>query len=183
MSSLLRIVRTRRGSLDSEPFAQVIWWTCLVDVNALLGGVDRGGGFVQGLINDDYIPGWPDIQRSRSALGVVIHSSVYDLERKAAWTLHKDLVLIEAKVGQLLDKVRSAPKANPDQHTATLRQHWRDQSMHYYDLLRRTWQQGHGSQLVKRLEEGGLHADIMHTLHSVRISNFFSGHELWSAEP
>ncbi|OAL19112.1 hypothetical protein AYO22_10060 [Fonsecaea multimorphosa] len=53
--TLLQISLLRREELGGEVFPFVVWWICNVDLDALLSGAGSGG-YVESLLNNDYIP-------------------------------------------------------------------------------------------------------------------------------
>ena len=161
MSSLRRIVAQRRSAAAAdphnappEPYPYVIWWTCLIDICALLSG--RGdGALVADLARDNAVPTASDLRYCASFLGPPaavgtmwlwggadeadeIPDDVVELG-DAAWQLHCKTTLDTAKVASVARGMRETARAQEGGVHPEQAHGWAGQAEALRGMVARDW--------------------------------------------
>lgn len=152
MSSLLRIVQLRGRVRLEEPYQYIIWWICLVDVNALLSGNIKGGHFIRALIRSGSIPTVDQMLGIQDFLGSGAYLSEEDSNSlAAAYSLQREIVLVSANIGFLRVHIEDTiPRQS--QQESLLQHEWQVQSDKYHSILKRTWNSYMPPELIERLD-------------------------------
>lgn len=169
MASLKQIIQLRRQTLESEPFPYVIWWTCLIDLNALLSGSGDGNVFLT-LIQNDMVPTGFEMKESPSFLG---SAAIFEGDRDmvtAAWMLQREVCIAAARIGKMALQLRALyPHASQGQNiTPRQMQDFRQRVSRMMDMLHHAWQTGWSPALANAVKEQRLAEEAYAVFIAVR---------------
>ncbi|GFF49318.1 hypothetical protein IFM46972_08771 [Aspergillus udagawae] len=115
ISRLLHISALRRSTFGIEPYPQIIWWICSVDLYALLSGAGTGAFVQEALENPALLPGLGAFQQSMhiQSYGSV---SLEDGDSLIVLRLYHDTFKLAARLGFLAAKSRRINLPFPCSH-------------------------------------------------------------------
>lgn len=161
MNLLKKIIQERRRRWETEDVAEqfpyVIWWTCLVDLNALLSGIGSGE-VVLSLIHSNRVPTGAEIREAPLFLDTPVLS---DRDRNfltGAWLLQREIGIAAARIGEIALQIRSAYFQTLHQGSIQSPQlhEMQGHADHAMELLQSTWESTLHPHLTKAIEENTL---------------------------